>query len=82
MKIFMKILMGLSLGMVIFNATQVNWDDPFSDKSSIAVIGIMAALCAFLFLILLMISIKISKKNQSLIFSGQTVYVIDGGFQK
>ena len=30
MKIFMKILMGLSLGMVIFNATQVNWDDPFS----------------------------------------------------
>ena len=62
MKIFMKILMGLSLGMVIFNATQVNWDDPFSDKSSIAVIGIMAALCAFLLLILLIISIKISKK--------------------
>ena len=53
MKIFMKILMGLSLGMVIFNATQVNWDDPFSDKSSIAVIGIMAALCAFLLLILI-----------------------------
>jgi len=62
MKIIMKILMGLSLGMIIFNSTQVNWEDPLSGKSSIAVIGIMAALCAFLLLLLLMISKKISKK--------------------
>jgi len=62
MKIFMRILMVLSIGMVIFNATKVNWEDPLSDKSSIAVIGIMAALCAFLLLMLLMISKKISKK--------------------
>jgi hypothetical protein len=62
MKTFMRILMVLSLGMVIFNLTQVNWEDPLSDKSSIAVIGIMAALCAFLLILLLMISKKISKK--------------------
>ena len=62
MKTFMRILMVLSLGMVIFNVTQVNWEDPLSDKSSIAVIGIMAALCAFLLILLLMISKKISKK--------------------
>tara|TARA_B100001175_G_scaffold317865_1_gene337086 strand:- start:1365 stop:1562 length:198 start_codon:yes stop_codon:yes gene_type:complete len=62
MKIFMRILIVLSIGMVIFNATKVNWEDPLSDKSSIAVIGIMAALCAFLLLMLLMISKKISKK--------------------
>ena len=62
MNIFMRILMVLSIGMVIFNATKVNWEDPLSDKSSIAVIGIMAALCAFLLLMLLMISKKISKK--------------------
>ncbi len=54
--------MVLSLGMVIFNATQVDWQDPLSEKSSIAVIGIMAALCAFFLLLLLMISKKISKK--------------------
>jgi len=54
--------MALSLGMVIFNATQVNWQDPLAEKSSIAVIGIMAALCAFLLLLLLTISKKISKK--------------------
>ncbi|MBT3444102.1 MAG: hypothetical protein HN443_03565 [Flavobacteriaceae bacterium] len=62
MKILMRILMILSLGMVIFNLTQVNWDDPLSEKSSIAVVGIMAALCAFLLLLLLMMSKKISKK--------------------
>ena len=62
MKTFMRILMVLSLGMVIFNLTQVNWEDPLYDKSSIAVIGIMAALCAFLLILLLMISKKISKK--------------------
>jgi hypothetical protein len=62
MKIFIRILMALSLGMVIFNATQVNWGDPLSEKSSIAVIGIMAALCAFLLLLLLILSKKISKK--------------------
>lgn len=62
MKILMRILMVLSLGMVIFNATQMNWDDPLAEKSSIAVVGIMAALCAFLLLLLLMMSKKISKK--------------------
>ena len=58
----MRILMGLSLGMIIFNATQVNWEDPLSGESSVAIIGIMAAMCAFLLLLLLMISKKISKK--------------------
>jgi hypothetical protein len=62
MKLFMRILMVLSLGMVIFNVTQVNWEDPLSVNRSIAVIGIMAALCAFLLILLLMISKKISKK--------------------
>ncbi|MBL6666440.1 MAG: hypothetical protein ISP66_05520 [Flavobacteriaceae bacterium] len=62
MKIFIRILMALSLGMVVFNVTQVNWENPLSEKSSIAVIGIMAALCAFLLLLLLILSKKISKK--------------------
>tara|TARA_B100001287_G_C22534195_1_gene458873 strand:- start:584 stop:781 length:198 start_codon:yes stop_codon:yes gene_type:complete len=62
MKYLIKVLMFLSIGMVIFNATQVNWKDPFTQKSSIAVIGIMAALCAFLLLLLLILSKKVSKK--------------------
>jgi len=54
--------MFFSIGMIIFNATQVNYKDPFTQKSSIAVIGIMAALCAFLLLLLLKLSKKVSKK--------------------
>lgn len=54
--------MGLSLGMVIFNMTQVDWEYPLAEQSSIAIIGIMAALCAFLLLLLLSLSKKISKK--------------------
>jgi|TARA_B100000900_G_scaffold181604_1_gene154087 hypothetical protein len=65
MKILIRILMVLSFGMVIFNITQVNWDDPLSEKSYIALIGIMAALCAFLLLLLLILSKKISKKLNS-----------------
>ena len=54
--------MALSLGMVIFNLSQLNWEHPLSAESAVAVIGIMAALCAFLLLLLLMLSKKISKK--------------------
>ena len=61
MNYLIKVLMFLSIGMIIFNTTQVNWKDPFTQKSSIAVIGIMAALCAFL-LYCYYLSKKISKK--------------------
>ncbi|OUW77475.1 MAG: hypothetical protein CBD72_00965 [Flavobacteriaceae bacterium TMED212] len=62
MRILIIILMGLSLGMMVFNLTQVDWEDPLVGQSSVAVIGIMASLCAFLLLLLLSLSKKISKK--------------------
>jgi hypothetical protein len=65
MKILMRILMALSLGMVVFNAVQIDWQDPLTERSDVAVIGVMAALCAFLLLLLLMLSKKISKKIKS-----------------
>ena len=54
--------MGLSLGMMVFNLTQVDWEDPLVGQSSVAVIGIMASLCSFLLLLLLSLSKKISRK--------------------
>jgi len=57
--------MALSLGMVVFNAVQIDWQDPLTERSDVAVIGVMAALCAFLLLLLLMLSKKISKKIKS-----------------
>tara|TARA_B100001248_G_C27317524_1_gene425111 strand:- start:259 stop:456 length:198 start_codon:yes stop_codon:yes gene_type:complete len=62
MKILIRILMSLSLGMIILNMTQVDWEYPLAKQSSIAIIGIMAALCAFLLLLLLSLSKKISKR--------------------
>jgi hypothetical protein len=40
----------------------VDWESPMEGKSSVALIGIMASLCAFLLLIILLISMKISSK--------------------
>ena len=62
MKILIKILIFLSIIMTLFNVFQVNWESPMEGQSSIAVIGIMASLCALLLLVILMISIKISNK--------------------
>tara|TARA_Y100000591_G_C21318837_1_gene444534 strand:+ start:94 stop:300 length:207 start_codon:yes stop_codon:yes gene_type:complete len=68
MKVITRILMFLSLGMILFNLFQLNWQSPLEGKSLIALIGIIASSCAFLLLIILEISKKIlviskSKKN-------------------
>ena len=60
--------MFLSLGMILFNLFQLNWQSPLEGKSLIALIGIIASSCALLLLIILEISKKIlviskSKKN-------------------
>jgi len=62
MKILINILIFLSLLMTLFNVFQVNWESPTEGQSSIALIGVMASLCALLLLIILMMSMKISKK--------------------
>ncbi|MDA0773798.1 MAG: hypothetical protein O2914_03495 [Bacteroidetes bacterium] len=56
-------LMVVAVGMLIFNLTQVDWASPLEGKSSVAVIGIMAAACAFLLLLLLFLSKKIAEKQ-------------------
>lgn len=62
MKNFTYILSIIALGLVIYNFTQVNYSDPFSDKSIVALITIMAGLCAILLLTILRISKKIESK--------------------
>lgn len=53
----------VSVGMLLFNLTQVNWQAPLEGKSTVAVIGIMAAACAFLLLLLLFLSKKITDQH-------------------
>ena len=55
MKIFLWILITLAFGIMVFNLTQVSWEDPFKNESAVALIGVMASSCALLLLVILMI---------------------------
>ena len=62
MKIFIRIMMALALAMAIFNATKIDFEAPLEGDSSVAVIGILASLSAFLLLLILLLSKKIASK--------------------
>ena len=48
MKIVLPLFIVLSLGMCLFNLTQIDWENPLAGDSSVAVIGSMASASAFL----------------------------------
>ena len=64
MRISIIVLTILSLGLIIFNLTKVNWSSPFEGDSMIAVITTVALLCAVLLLQILRISRKIDSKTK------------------
>jgi hypothetical protein len=62
MKIFTTILIVIAFGLIVFNVTLLDFDKPFEGESSIALIGIAAALCAVLILLIFRMSKKIEDK--------------------
>ena len=62
MKILLQIFMVIALIMAGFNLFQIDWELPFEGKGMVAVIGVVASLSAFLLLLILRISKKISEK--------------------
>ena len=62
MKIFIRVLMILALVMALYNTTKVDFEAPLHGDSSVAVIGILASLSAFLLLFILLLSKKIAAK--------------------
>ncbi|KJJ39662.1 MULTISPECIES: hypothetical protein [Aequorivita] len=56
MKIFIYILMALAAGLIIFNATKLDFDNLFAGESGVASISILAGLCAILLLGILLVS--------------------------
>ena len=54
--------MALALVMAIFNATKIDFEAPLEGDSSVAIIGILASLSAFLLLLILLLSKKIASK--------------------
>ncbi|GAL79730.1 hypothetical protein JCM19274_3142 [Algibacter lectus] len=62
MKILSIVLSIIALGLIIFNFTQINFDNPFKGQSMIAIITIIASLCAILLMLILGVSKKIEQK--------------------
>ncbi len=50
----------ISIGLCIFNIIQIDWENPLRDKSSVAVIGVIASASSFLLILILTISKKIA----------------------
>lgn len=62
MKTLLQIFMVIAVIMAGFNLFQIDWELPFKEKNMVAVIGVVASLSAFLLLLILRISKKISEK--------------------
>ncbi len=52
----------VALGLIIFNVTKINFNAPFEDDSIIAIITVLASLCAILLMTILRISKRIEQK--------------------
>ncbi|PVW17413.1 hypothetical protein [Marixanthomonas spongiae] len=66
MKIFIYILMALAVGLIIFNATKLDFDHLFEGDSMVAAISVLAGVCAILLLVILQVSQVIQKKKKGL----------------
>ena len=53
------ILILLALGLIAFNVTLVDFDDPLQGDSTVALIGIVASLCALVLLLIFKASKKV-----------------------
>ena len=62
MKIATIIISVIALGLAIFNFTKVNLEAPFEGESLVALITILASLCAVLLMLILRVSKRIEEK--------------------
>ncbi|MBS9461098.1 hypothetical protein KIM67_01655 [Flagellimonas sp. 389] len=56
------VLIILALALIAYNVTLLDFNNPLQGDSSIALIGILASLCAVMLLLIFMVSKKIDKK--------------------
>lgn len=59
---FSIVLIILALGLIAYNVTLVNFNSPFEGDSTVALIGVMAPLCAIVLLLVYITSKKVQKK--------------------
>lgn len=61
-KLLYIILIVAALALIAYNVTLVDFSNPFDGNSIIAIIGIMASLCAIVLILIYITSKKIQKK--------------------
>ena len=64
MKIFTYIAVAIALGLIGFNLFQIDYSHPFEGNSTIAIIGVVAGICAILLLIIFCFSKIIMEKTK------------------
>lgn len=64
MKIFTSVLVVLALALIVFNITLLDFNHLFEGKSSVALIGIVASICAVLILLIFRMSKKIEERTK------------------
>ncbi|MBJ6366745.1 hypothetical protein [Snuella sedimenti] len=64
MRIFTIILSFIAIGLIILNATKIDLSHPFEGESIIALITIVASLCAISLMAILRISKRIEQKTK------------------
>ncbi len=56
------VLIILAIGLIAYNTTIIDFENPLEGNSVIAIIGILAALCAIVLLLIFITAKKIQKK--------------------
>ena len=56
------VLILLALALIAYNVTLVDFQNPFQGDSTVALIGIVASLCAVVLILIFLTSKKIEKK--------------------
>ena len=62
MKIISTIIVILATVLIIFNATKINFNAPLEGDNTVALITILAGLCAIILMLILRISKRIEDK--------------------
>lgn len=66
MKIFTYIIIVLAILLIGLNITQIDPKNPFEGNSSVALIGIVATLCAVILIVILKMAKTIEEKTKNL----------------
>jgi NADH:ubiquinone oxidoreductase subunit 6 (subunit J) len=64
MKIFSYVVIVLSLILIVFNFTKIDFDNPFEGKSTIALIGVICGFCAIFLMLIYRISKMVDEKTK------------------